>query len=312
MGTIREYFEKAFHGTACVHVPHTATVGAVDVEMRGRVHLDFVANAVFLSCWVPPVDKNDLATIVIDLLSHTRTLVRFERNMGFSFPSVEHLVFGVGFSSDRLRLTFETPDGVSVNSSQFGFTRRLYVYTAAEPTEECRLLIEEAACNLGLIVSLRGPSYATEMDKRVRPAVFISHDSRDKESLATEIARRLQDPEYPVWYDEFSLNVGDSLRESIERGLKQCRFCILILTPNFLSKGGWPRLEYDAAFTRELLENTNVILPVWHNVSREDVFAYSPTLAARVAVQWSLGVDEVCKKLVRAMRARDLRRQGDL
>jgi hypothetical protein len=37
-----------------------------------------------------------------------------------------------------------------------------------------------------------------------------------------------------VWYDEFSLKVGDSLRESIEKGIKECKKCILILTQNYL------------------------------------------------------------------------------
>lgn len=34
-------------------------------------------------------------------------------------------------------------------------------------------------------------------------------------------------------YHEFSLKVGDKLRESIEKGLKDCRKCILVLSPNF-------------------------------------------------------------------------------
>jgi hypothetical protein len=83
----------------------------------------------------------------------------------------------------------------------------------------------------------------------------------------------------PVWFDEFSLAVGDSLRESIEAGLKTCHMCILVLTPNFLAKGGWPKREYDSIFTRELIENKKLILPVWAGVSKEEVYEYSPILA---------------------------------
>jgi TIR domain len=102
----------------------------------------------------------------------------------------------------------------------------------------------------------------------------------------------------PVWYDEFSLRVGDSLRESIEKGLKECSKCILILTPNFLSNGGWSKREYESIFTRELVEQHNVILPVWHSISAADVYKYSPILADRFAVQWSRGVEEVARTLL--------------
>jgi hypothetical protein len=57
-----------------------------------------------------------------------------------------------------------------------------------------------------------------------------------------------------VWYDQFSLRVGDSLRESVEAGLKECHKCILVLTPNFLSNKGWAKHEYSSIFTREIVE----------------------------------------------------------
>ena len=91
--------------------------------------------------------------------------------------------------------------------------------------------------------------------------------------------------------------------ESIEKGLKECSKCILVLTPNFLGNKGWTRREYDSIFTRELVEKQKVILPVWNEISPEDVYQYSPILADRVAVQWSLGKEEVARKLLNAINA---------
>ena len=105
----------------------------------------------------------------------------------------------------------------------------------------------------------------------------------------------------PVWYDDFTLKVGDSLRGSIEQGLKECPKCIVVLTPHFLSNEGWSRREYDSIFTRELVEQKQVILPIWDGVSAEDVYKYSPILADRVGVPWSKGVEEVARRLLRAM-----------
>lgn len=107
----------------------------------------------------------------------------------------------------------------------------------------------------------------------------------------------------PVWYDDFTLKVGDSLRESIEQGIRDCQKCILILTPNFLGNDRWTKREYDGVFTRELVEEQKVILPVWHGVTRDDVYGYSQILADRVAVQRSKGVEEVARKLIQAIGA---------
>jgi hypothetical protein len=105
----------------------------------------------------------------------------------------------------------------------------------------------------------------------------------------------------PVWFDEYSLNVGDRLRESVERGLRESRKCVLIVSPHFLNNPGWTKVEFNSIFTRELLEQKDLILPVWHDVDKREVFNYSPTLADRVAVKWSEGEDEVVRRLHRAI-----------
>lgn len=141
----------------------------------------------------------------------------------------------------------------------------------------------------------------SERDKLEKPLAFISHDWRDKSEIAEPLAVHLQKLLCPVWYDQFTLRVGDSLRESIEKGLKECRKCIVVLTPNFLSNSGWSKREYDSIFTRELIEKQKVILPIWHDVSPEQIYQYSPILADRVAAQWSKGVEEVANQLLQAI-----------
>jgi hypothetical protein len=108
----------------------------------------------------------------------------------------------------------------------------------------------------------------------------------------------------PIWFDQYSLKVGDSLRESIENGLRECQKCILILTPNFLNNNGWTKREYDSIFTRELVEKEKVILPVWCDITVEDIYKYSPILADRVGAQWSNGVEEVARKLLIAIETK--------
>ena len=66
--------------------------------------------------------------------------------------------------------------------------------------------------------------------------VFISHASEDKEAIATPLAEALQANGLRVWYGDFSLRLGDSLRQSIDRGLARSRFGVVILSARFFEK----------------------------------------------------------------------------
>jgi hypothetical protein len=103
-----------------------------------------------------------------------------------------------------------------------------------------------------------------------------------------------------VWYDEFSLTVGDSLRKSIDQGLARSRFGVVILSKHFFEKH-WPEQELNGLATREV-GGKKVILPVWHGVGFEEVRQYSPTLADRLAVLTGNGLENVVAELLKVMK----------
>lgn len=108
--------------------------------------------------------------------------------------------------------------------------------------------------------------------------VFISHASEDKQAVARPLADLLIDRGVEVWYDDFTLTVGDSLRRSIDRGLADSRFGVIILSPDFFRKE-WPQAELDGLVAKQRASGSKVILPIWHRVTKDDVLAASPTLA---------------------------------
>ncbi len=128
---------------------------------------------------------------------------------------------------------------------------------------------------------------------------FISHASEDKQTFVAPLARALQQRGLKIWYDDFTLTVGSSLRESIDFGLLKSRFGIVVLSPNFFAKD-WTHQEVNALLSREI-GGVRVILPVWHNVTREQVISFSPILVDRVAVRSSEGLPMVVEKLIRAV-----------
>jgi hypothetical protein len=133
--------------------------------------------------------------------------------------------------------------------------------------------------------------------------VFICHASDDKDAFVRPLAERLREQHIEVWYDEFSLKVGDSLRRSIDRGLSQSRFGIIVLSPSFFSKK-WSQWELDGLVSRQNSDEAEVILPVWHMIMAQDLLAYSPSLADKIAVQSSLGLDEVVRRLAAVIHPR--------
>lgn len=129
--------------------------------------------------------------------------------------------------------------------------------------------------------------------------VFICHAWEDKETVARPLAIALQRVGLKVWYDEFTLKIGDSLRRSIDYGLSKSKYGVVILSPSFFSKE-WPQRELDGLVAREI-SSGKVILPVWHNVTRYDIEHFSPVLADRLGVSTASGLDTVLKEILRVV-----------
>ena len=130
---------------------------------------------------------------------------------------------------------------------------------------------------------------------------FISHASEDKDGFVEPLARELRSHGLKIWYDNFNLTVGDSLRRSIDRGLAHSKYGVVILSPSFFAKE-WPKKELDGLVTREV-DGHKVILPVWHEIDAVGIRSYSPMLADRVAVPSSKGVVAVAQALLAGMGA---------
>lgn len=111
--------------------------------------------------------------------------------------------------------------------------------------------------------------------------VFISHAFEDKESVVRPLAIALQAKGVRVWYDEFEMKIGDSLRRKIDQGLANSRFGIVVISRSFVKKG-WTNYELDGIMTKAI-SGQQVLLPIWHEITKQEVIDYSPSLADKVA-----------------------------
>jgi hypothetical protein len=131
--------------------------------------------------------------------------------------------------------------------------------------------------------------------------VFISHASEDKASVARPLTEALQARRLSVWLDDFELRIGDSLRRKIDAGLANSAFGVVVLSRNFFAKG-WPQYELDGLVTREV-SGEQALLPVWHEITKEEVMGHSPSLAGRIARSTAqFTIEEIAQEIAEVVR----------
>ena len=139
------------------------------------------------------------------------------------------------------------------------------------------------------------PHLESDPERRVWD-VFISHASEDKQAVARPLAESLQRAGITVWLDDFELKIGESLRRRIDAGLAGSRFGVVVLSKFFFEKG-WPQYELDGFITRYVSGQQN-LLPIWHEITKDDVIAASPSLADKIARSTAhYTIDEIAQEI---------------
>ena len=138
--------------------------------------------------------------------------------------------------------------------------------------------------------------YDDSEDNYLEYDVFISHASEDKDDVVRPLAQALIEKRLKVWYDEFELKIGDSLRRKIDRGLAKSRFGVVVLSKAFIKKG-WTNYELDGIVSKANTEE-QILLPIWHGITKQEVINYSPSLADKVARNTaSYTVEEIAEEI---------------
>jgi hypothetical protein len=111
--------------------------------------------------------------------------------------------------------------------------------------------------------------------------VFISHASEDKEAVAEPLYKELTELGVKAWLDKGELRIGDSLRRKIDYGLAHSTFGVVVLSKHFFAKG-WPQYELDGIVGMSV-SGEQRMLPVWHEISRDEIARQSPSLVDKIA-----------------------------
>lgn len=134
--------------------------------------------------------------------------------------------------------------------------------------------------------------------------VFISHASEDKPTLVKELADKLIAEGITVWYDEYSIQLGDDIAEKIDEGLAHSQFGVVVLSPRYFGKKKtWTKREYSALMAAEDVDKSKRIIPIWLEFTKEDLFEKSPMIANHAAlVAKDESIDSMVKKIAERVR----------
>jgi TIR domain/Domain of unknown function (DUF1883) len=184
-----------------------------------------------------------------------------------------------------------------------GYAGRIAASVAVEPPP--RGFLPEARSSL--------PSPASNVAVRAEPEdlggdllggqswdVFISHASEDKDAVARPLRDALAKRGITVWLDEAEMRIGHSLRRKIDAGIRSSRFGVVILSESFFRKG-WTNHELDGLVTRNVAGEQS-LLPIWHDLTSDEVMAYSPSLADKVAMSTSqCTIEDIAEQIAEAV-----------
>lgn len=286
MATLREFFDTDLNRCLSSHADWqmNTDVDTALPTLRARISLDLEANAKCWSFFIP---------CGVNIAEYVGAI--------FNTPETSRCVLSGDTDSVYVQSGWAGYSELA-SSESLVFTQRIFLYIDDDVSERTRNEIVVRGRGFGFHVLVRDREYATRRSELEKPLAFIAHDTRDKDGLVRELAFEISKLMCPVWYDEYSLKVGDSLRVSIEKGLKETHKCVVILSPHFFSNEGWGRAEFDSIFTREIIAKHNVMLPVWHNVGVKEVYDYCPRLVDKVGLNSALGSTELARKLVHAIK----------
>lgn len=137
--------------------------------------------------------------------------------------------------------------------------------------------------------------------------IFVSYNHGDA-AYARDLARALQITGASVWFDEWSIKLGDSIPVSIEAGLQNFDTWVLVWSQH-AAKSGWVRSEMDAVLARAaqgslklipvLLDDTPLPLLIGSRLGvKADRFQLASQVAMRIA---GLGTDAQLRIMLQQM-----------
>ncbi len=168
----------------------------------------------------------------------------------------------------------DSPEGL--NLSNFFFVKNIFLYIDRVVEDKEKELIINYGKSIGFNIFIRDMKYALECHELSTPLAFISHAFVDKDSLVRILANEMRNLNCPVWYDEYTLELGDNMVEKFDEGIKNTKYSIVVLSKSYITNTTWASYEFKKIIEKE----NNTIIPIWYGVSKDEIQEFCPELTS--------------------------------
>lgn len=138
------------------------------------------------------------------------------------------------------------------------------------------------------------PTHVCEFD------VFVEHAPEDKDAVVVPLARTLGRKGYKVRYKDFVVSPDTNLRKSIGSGLHRGRVGLLVISRSLVRTA---RSPYEINFLLEKHGAKGMLIPVWHDITKQEIFEYSRLIAgfpSRNTATETIG--EIAEEVIRRLQ----------
>jgi len=122
--------------------------------------------------------------------------------------------------------------------------------------------------------------------------IFITYVPEDKESVVLPLSAAFKNAGLSVEYEDFALDTGKMLEQTLEEGFNTSKCGVIVLSPNFF-KTPWSPQELQELQVEDEDESEKMLFHVWHRLTVNEVQQYSPELAQEMVFSTSEGFKEI-------------------
>jgi TIR domain len=125
--------------------------------------------------------------------------------------------------------------------------------------------------------------------------VFLCHAWDDRQGVAKKLSDLLVQTGVKVWFSEKDLPLGIPMMRAIDKGLANSKIGLVLVTPALLK-----RLPKESVSDKELsvLLNGNMLVPIVHETTYNDLRNVSPMLASRSGLDTAEDSIEIVAKKI--------------
>lgn len=139
--------------------------------------------------------------------------------------------------------------------------------------------------------------------------VFISHANKDKDDLIEELFQSLDKLGVEIFYDKETIDWGDKWKDKILEGTKKSEFAIIVISENFFGRE-WTEKELTEFLNKQNRNGQKLILPILHNISKEQLKEKYPNVADIQAIDSNdYSCDQIAllfaKQLIKRLKAEE-------